>query len=107
MEAFVADIFLINRNPPAFLTVRDIDLYSTLQILESSLEWLNEWEYAKRRGEILPDEFLTPETSEGLRLSLMSTMGLCRYLISRHQFQYLLTGRVNQDNLEVFRCPFD
>ena len=54
-----------------------------------------------RKGEILPEEFLTPETSEGLRLSLQSTMDLCRYLISDYGFHYLLTGKVNQDNLEV------
>lgn len=73
-----------------------------MQILESSLEWLNQWEYAKQRNEISANEFLTPETSENLRLSLMSTIGLCRYLIERYQFQYLLTGKVNQDNLEVY-----
>jgi len=54
-----------------------------------------------RKGEITEDEFLTRETAQGLRVSLQSTMELCRYLISNFGFLYLLTGKLNQDNLEV------
>lgn len=54
-----------------------------------------------RKGEISADEFLTSGTAQGLRLSLQSTMDLCRYLIDNCGFKYLLTGKVNQDNLEV------
>lgn len=52
-------------------------------------------------GEINEHEFLTQETARGLRLSLQSTMDLCQYLETRYGFKYLLTGKVNQDNLEV------
>lgn len=72
-----------------------------LQIIQSSLEWLNDWQRATIKGEIAKEEFLTEETANGLRLSLQSTMDLCRYLVDEYKFQYLLTGKVNQDNLEV------
>ena len=74
---------------------------SPFQVLESSMQWLDNWEMAMIKGEIDSDEFLTKETAEGLRLSLRSTMDLYRYMIERYGFQYLLTGKVNQDNLKV------
>lgn len=55
------------------------------------------------KGDITPDGFLTIETAEGFRLSLVSTMDLCQYLTEKYGFEYLLTGKVNQDNLEVLR----
>lgn len=33
--------------------------------------------------------------------SVHSTMGLCRYLIEKYNFLYVLSGKINQDNLEV------
>ncbi|XP_077255585.1 uncharacterized protein LOC143893743 [Temnothorax americanus] len=72
------------------------------KIIQTSLEWLDNWERAKIKGDVTNDEFLTPETANGLQLSLHSTMGLCRYLIEKHNFQYVLSGKINQDNLEKF-----
>ncbi|RLU26632.1 hypothetical protein DMN91_000428 [Ooceraea biroi] len=72
------------------------------KILQDSLQWLNEWESAKEKGDITADEYLTTQTSEALRMSLHSTIDLCRYLIEKFDFKYLLTGKVNQDNLEKF-----
>lgn len=57
------------------------------KVLEDSLEWLNRWELAVQKGDITLDEFLTQETAQGLRISLQSTMELCRYLIQKFQFQ--------------------
>lgn len=71
------------------------------KILEDSLRWLNEWQSAVVERNITAEEFLTVETSRGLRISLQSTMDLCRYLIDKFDFKYLLTGKLNQDNLEV------
>ncbi|XP_066586111.1 uncharacterized protein [Prorops nasuta] len=48
------------------------------------------------------DEFLTMETANAFRTSLISTIDLCHYLIENFDFKYLLTGKVNQDNLEVY-----
>jgi len=72
------------------------------QVLEDALEWLNEWEMAFRTGDITADEYLTPETSRNFRITLQSSINMCRYLIEKFDFQYILTGKVNQDNLEVF-----
>lgn len=65
------------------------------------MQWLNEWELAVSNTDITAEEFLTVKTSQGLRISLRSTMDLCSYLIDKFDFKYLLTGKVNQDNLEV------
>ncbi|XP_036146648.1 uncharacterized protein LOC118646884 [Monomorium pharaonis] len=72
------------------------------KILEDTLRWLDEWELAVSKTDITAEEFLTVETSKGLRISLRSTMDLCKYLIDKFNFKYLLTGKVNQDNLEKF-----
>lgn len=71
------------------------------KILEDSLKWLNEWESAVVRRDITAEEFLTVQTSRALRISLHSIMDMCQYLVDKFNFKYLLTGRVNQDNLEV------
>ncbi|XP_011875542.1 PREDICTED: uncharacterized protein LOC105566272 [Vollenhovia emeryi] len=57
---------------------------------------------AARKGDITCDEFLTQETAQGLRITIQSTIELCRYFIEKFQFENLLTGKVNQDNLEKF-----
>ncbi|XP_033211785.1 uncharacterized protein LOC117169483 isoform X2 [Belonocnema kinseyi] len=94
------------------LTKRHVQLDNTAkmrvrlstQIIKESLEWLSEWENNQLKGLIHADEFLTKETAHGLRLTLTSTMDLCHYLIDKYDFKYLLTGKVNQDNLEVIIC---
>jgi len=72
-----------------------------LQFLKECLEWLNEWELKEKKGLITSDEFLTRETSEGLRVTITSTIQICEYLINNFGFEYILTGKINQDNLEV------
>ena len=72
-----------------------------LQIIQSSLKWLDEWEKLKIDKKITDDEFLTDITAHNLRLSLHSTIDLCDYLINNYGFKYVLTGKLNQDNLEV------
>lgn len=72
-----------------------------LQVLKKSIVWLNARESALMAGEITEDEFLSSETAQALRLSLQSTLDMCSYLIENFNFKYLLTARVNQDNLEV------
>ena len=70
--------------------------------MEEALTWLNAWEertFVKKN--IDQSDFLTKETAHGLRVTIRSTLDLCKYLIDNYNFQYLLTGKVNQDNLEV------
>lgn len=74
------------------------------QVLKDSLQWLQEWESGVHKGDIKADEFLTTDTATGLKMSLQSTMDLCHYLIEKFDFKYLLTGKVNQDILEVLFC---
>lgn len=45
-------------------------------------------------------DFLTKST-EGLRVTLTSSINLSDYLIDKYNLNYLLTGKVNQDSLEV------
>ena len=77
-----------------------------MQFIRESLEWLNSWENNKLKGLISGDEFFLYETARGLRLIITSTMDLCIYSTDKYDFRYLLTGKVNQDNLEVIFCVF-
>lgn len=52
-------------------------------------------------GFINKNEFLTKATAEGLRISLESTIDLSNYLLNECYFIYVLTGKLNQDCLEV------
>lgn len=49
---------------------------------------------------ILPDNFLSKETAEGLRVTLHSTIALIEYLHTVG-FDYVLTSKANQDKIEV------
>jgi len=51
---------------------------------------------------ISPDNFLTKETTESLRVTLHSTIALIEYLHSVG-FDYVLTSKANQDKIEVNR----
>ncbi|CAH2101344.1 unnamed protein product [Euphydryas editha] len=72
------------------------------QVLQDSITWLNDWESVQKTGDITADEYLYSQTSQALRLCPQLTINLCRYLIEKFGFKYLLTGKVNQENLE---CP--
>lgn len=69
--------------------------------MEETLDWLKDWEKKVKECLIPENEFLSRETAEGLRVTIRSTLDLCKYLIENFRFEYLLTGKVNQDNLEV------
>lgn len=50
---------------------------------------------------MVKEDFLTPNTAEGLRVTLRSTIDLCNYLLNDCGFHYVLTSKMNQDALEV------
>jgi len=60
-------------------------------------------------GRITPSEFLTLQTSQGLRVTLQSTIDLSTYLLEKCDFSYVLTGKMCQDPLEVSisKCVFN
>lgn len=72
----------------------------TLWVIKNGIEWLDSWETEKLSGIIPKESFLTKETSEGLRVTLHSTIDLIEYLFSIG-FDYVLTAKANQDKLEV------
>lgn len=75
--------------------------YFNLKVLEDSLNWLDEWESYFDSKNITQDEFLTRSTSEGLRVTIKSTLELSKYLLNDCGFKYVLTNKMNQDRLEV------
>ena len=79
-----------------FVYVTDI-----IQFLHSFLTWLNDWEKEYIDGKIKKSEFLTSSTACGLRVTIQSTLNLSNYLNNSWNFKYLLTGKINQDKLEV------
>jgi hypothetical protein len=46
------------------------------QVLQDSLNWLNRWETSLVKKDIALEEFLTKETSQGLRVSLINNYSL-------------------------------
>lgn len=73
--------------------------------MEDAEKWLNDWESCMQEGLISQDEYLTMSTAEGLRVTLRSTIKLTNHLLSDCGFEYVLTGKMNQDPLEV--CYFN
>lgn len=72
-----------------------------IKILKTTLIWLDDWETNFINGKITANEFLTKSTSEGLRVSIKSTIELCNYLLDEVKLKYVLTNRMNQDRIEV------
>jgi len=52
-------------------------------------------------GKITPEEFLTSQTAQGLRVTISSTIDLSTYLLKSCGYEYVLTGKMCQDLLEV------
>jgi len=77
-----------------------------LKVLKQNLLWLDEWEKNLEDGLIQEKEFLTKATSESLRLTLKSTIDLVLFLLEECGFSYVLTSKLNQDNLEVSNYNF-
>jgi len=50
---------------------------------------------------IFDAEFLTKQTTEGLKITLQSTIDLISVLLNDYGFNYVLTAKINQDCLEV------
>lgn len=52
-------------------------------------------------GNIKPDEFLSNTTAQGLRVTIQSIIDLSKHLLENCKFDYVLTGKICQDPLEV------
>lgn len=52
-------------------------------------------------GNISPEEFLTKQTAQGLRVTINSTIELSKYLLDSCGYDYVLIGKMCQDPLEV------
>lgn len=52
-------------------------------------------------GKIDPEDFLTNSTAQGLRVTISSTIDLSSYLLKSCGYDYVLTGKMSQDPLEV------
>jgi len=71
------------------------------QELEDACEWLDSWErYIRTLPAPHQKQFLSDQTCHGLRISLHSTLELSKLLLAEG-FSYVLTGKFNQDPLEV------
>lgn len=73
-----------------------------IEILHAFLRRLDTWEREVYSGKIQKNAFLTESTSEGLRVTVQSTLALTTYLLEECEFKYVLTSKFNQDVLERF-----
>lgn len=63
--------------------------------LEEFLEFLSRWEQTADKK-----NFLSECTTEGLRVTINSTLGLLSYLHAELGYSYLMTSRLSQDKIE-------
>ena len=63
---------------------------------------LDDWEKLCEEKKISKKLFLTTQTAEGLRVTLQSMIGIVFYLMEKFNFKSVLTGRINQDPVEVY-----
>ncbi|KAH7985071.1 hypothetical protein HPB49_026625 [Dermacentor silvarum] len=73
-----------------------------LTVIRDSIQWLDDWERELQSGAIMKEMFLTSTTAEGLRVTMLSTLALAEYLLSKCDYKYVLTAKFNQDPLERF-----
>ncbi|KAH7939841.1 hypothetical protein HPB52_018077 [Rhipicephalus sanguineus] len=52
-------------------------------VMKESLQWLNDWEHDLNFGVITKDMFQTALTAEGLRVTILSTLDLAQYLLTK------------------------
>lgn len=76
-------------------------LVISLKVLENTLKWLNDWEDQVTEQNISKEEFLSQSTADGLRVSIISTIELSKYLLEQCKFKYVLSSKFNQDKIEV------
>lgn len=69
-----------------------------MQDIEDFLIFLIKWE---KEAKQMHYSFITEQTCYGLKISLKATLEICSFLIHKCKFEYLMTSRLNQDNLEV------
>lgn len=76
-------------------------MFITVQVLQKSLNWLDQWELQFISKQIAREHFLTASTASGLRVTLLSTIQLTEFLLDSCGFKYVLSGKFNQDVIEV------
>ncbi|XP_051162248.1 uncharacterized protein LOC127282175 [Leptopilina boulardi] len=73
------------------------------KIIEDFLKYLEEWKTVAKEKNY---ECLSDNCSYGLKISLKASLEICEFLITKCNFKYLMTARLNQDSLEVTFFPF-
>jgi len=69
--------------------------------LREAIGWLDDWErFITTRSPEQQKKFLSQQTCHGLRITLHSTLELALLLLA-DGFHYVLSGKFNQDPLEV------
>lgn len=63
------------------------------------MQYLRAWEKEAKEKNY---EFITESTCYGLKISLKAALEICTFLVQKCDFIYLMTARLNQDNLEVY-----
>lgn len=75
-----------------------INVFKFFQNISEFLVFLKQWEKEAKEQEL---DFITDSTCYGLKVSLKAALEICEFLIGECDFEFLMTARLNQDNLEV------
>lgn len=68
------------------------------QAIKTFLSYLENWDAWRKQHKV---DFLSDSTAGGLKVTLKATLELFDFLHKEHGFEYLMTSRLSQDNLEV------
>lgn len=72
-----------------------------IKTLEKMLECLWDTEHAMLSGQSNTPMFLSETTMYALRVTILSTISLTNELFDTYKYKYVLTGKLNQDCVEV------
>lgn len=75
-----------------------LNIYYSIYIVQDFILFLEEWKREAKRKSL---EFMSDSCCYGLKFSLKATLEICSFLTEKCCFSYLMTARLNQDNLEV------
>lgn len=79
------------------------------KLLRNLLEVMEKTEFARvgvdlNEGEIEAEGFASTTTLNGLSVTIRSTIDIVDFLLYEAKYNYVLTGKLNQDCIEVCGC---
>jgi len=79
----------------------------TLRRLDTVLKRTADYDNSNHGFDVTSPPFVSATTNLGLRITINSFIEMINYLLNDLKFKYVLTGKMNQDCLEVWNLKYD